>query len=86
MYVFAAGPLLGIVGDVEYEDYMIAKFPFFYRVFPNAPSEPVKLPTVNYSDFGFPDLHITLRDPPKWTLTTEVSTAVLLHCAFYFMK
>ena len=43
------------MGDVEYEDYMIVKFPFFYQVFPNAPTEPVKLPTINYSDFGFPD-------------------------------
>ena len=63
MYVFAAGiqtlfnpsPLLGIMGDVEYEVYEIVKFPYFYQVFPNAPTEPVKLPTINYSDFGFPD-------------------------------
>uniref|UniRef100_A0A7N2KRB6 Uncharacterized protein n=1 Tax=Quercus lobata TaxID=97700 RepID=A0A7N2KRB6_QUELO len=59
------------MGDVEYEDYEIVKFPFFYQVFPDAPTEPVKLPTVNYSDFGFPDLHITLPNLPKWTFATE---------------
>ncbi|KAL0000254.1 hypothetical protein SO802_019856 [Lithocarpus litseifolius] len=61
------------MGDVEYEDYEIVKFPFFYENFPNAPAEPVELPTVNYSDFGFPDLHISLPPPPKWTLATELS-------------
>ena len=82
MYVFAAGiqtifnpsPLLGIMADVEYEDYEIVKFPYYYQVVPTVPTEPVQLPPVNYShDFGFPsNFHITVCDPPKWTLASEV--------------
>ena len=36
---------LGIKANVENEDYEIVKFPYFYKVLTNAPSEPVKLPT-----------------------------------------
>ena len=71
------------MANVEYEDYEIVKFPYFYEVLTNAPSELVKLPTatIDYSDFGFPaNFHVTICDEPKWTLATEVCTAVLLHC------
>ncbi|KAK9999550.1 hypothetical protein SO802_019153 [Lithocarpus litseifolius] len=63
------------MADVEYEDYEIVKFPYFYdEDLTNAPSEPVKLPTIDYSDFGFPaNFHVTICDKPKWTLATELS-------------
>ena len=96
MYVFAAGtqtlfnpsPLLGIMVDVEYEDYEIVKFPYYYQAFPpTAPTEPMQLPPVNYSrDLGIlSDFPIAVCDPPKWTLASEVymCTAVLLHCALW---
>ena len=76
---------LGIMADVEYEDYEIVKFPYFYEVLTNAPSEPVKLPTIDYSDFGFPaNFHVKICDEPKCTLATEVCTAVLL--AYYVVS
>ena len=75
------------MADVEYEDYEIVKFPYFYEVLTNAPSEPVKLPTIDYSDFGFPaNFHVKICDEPKCTrtLAKEVCTAVLL--AYYIVS
>ena len=74
--------------DVVYEDYEIVKFPYFYELLPNADpkSEPVKLPTFTFSDYGFPaSFQGTSCDEPRWTLATETEecTAVLLHCELW---
>ena len=103
MYVFAAGtqtlfnpsPLLGIMVDVEYEDYEIVKFPYYYQAFPpTAPTEPMQLPPVNYSrDLGIPsDFPIAVCDPPKWTLASiggiyvYCCATTLCVVSFFFMR
>ena len=84
MYVFVAGiqtlfkpspfwvSKLGIMADVEYEDYGIVTFPFYDRDFPDIQSELVQLPVKKFTDFGLPDLDIRVRPPPAWTLASEV--------------
>ena len=84
MYVFAAGiqtlfnpspfwvSKLGIMADVEYTDSGFVTFPFYNRDFPDIQSEPVQLPVKKFTDFGLPDLNISIRPPPPWTLASEV--------------
>ena len=80
---------LGMMVDVEYEDYEIIKFPYFYELLPSfvdPKSKLVKLPTFTFSDYGFPaSFQGTSCDEPRWTLATETEecTAMLLHCELW---
>ena len=67
---------LGIMADVKYEDYGIVTFPFYDENFPETLTEIdedyVELPTLKFTDFGYPNIDIRGCPPPAWTLATEV--------------
>ena len=61
------------MADVEYEDNGFVTFPFYGQNFLICKLNQCSyVPTLKFTDFGYPDLDIIVPAPPPWTLASEV--------------